>query len=436
MVKCYFVQKLERNLHCARMTKDDLKSTRTSYAGVFFALFVGYCTYTVARRAVVIVTRDLQAQMLLSNSDIGAINSSFSIAYGMSKFFAGVATDLVSPKLLFAGGLFFAGLSNLAFPYSTSLLGFCFFWFLNGLAQGCGWPSLSKIMLRTFPPSIRGSAWGFLTMGGNVGQSISPVALTYLYFQYGWRFAFFVPGIVAMLFAFVSYTLISYQQGSKVGVDADKILKKKSNSTESNEFRTKVLRSRKFWLLIFADVLIYFILKALGDWTIKLVKEDRDYNSIVASTCLSAYETGGVVGTLLTGLISDRLGSRRNLTSFIYSLVLLPALLALYALPKDTPIVAISTALFLIGFGVYGPKTLCGLAVRETHAEAAGTAGGFLGLAGQVGASIAGYPLGIVVDRYGWNSLYYIMIFSSSLVSMLFYALLDKRIVSKKTKTS
>ena len=420
------------------MADDDLKSMRNSYAGVFFALFVGYCTYTVARRAVVIVTRDLQAQMLLSNSDIGAINSSFSIAYGMSKFFAGIATDLVSSKILFAGGLFFAGLSNLAFPYSTSLLGFCFFWFLNGLAQGCGWPALSKIMLRTFPPSIRGSAWGFLTMGGNVGQSISPVVLTYLYFQYGWRFAFFVPGIGAMLFAIISYILISYQQGNKVSFDADKILRKtkKGNSIESNAFRTKVLTSRKFWLLIFADVLIYFVLKALGDWTIKLVKEDRGYNSMVASTCLSAYESGGVLGTLLTGVISDRLGSRRNLTSFLYSLILLPALLALYALPKNAPVMAVSTVSFLIGFGVYGPKTMCGLAVRETHAEAAGTAGGFLGLAGQIGASIAGYPLGVVVDRYGWNSLYHVMIFSSSLVSILFYALLNNRAVSKKTKAS
>ena len=166
------------------------------------------------------------------------------------------------------------------------------------------------------------------------------------------------------------------------------------------------------------------------------MKEDRNYNSMVASTCLSAYESGGVLGTLLTGVISDRLGSRRNLTSFLYSLILLPALLALYALPKNAPVMAVSTVLFLIGFGVYGPKTMCGLAVRETHAEAAGTAGGFLGLAGQIGASIAGYPLGVVVDRYGWNSLYHVMIFSSSLVSILFYALLNNRAVSKKTKTS
>ena len=192
------------------------------------------------------------------------------------------------------------------------------------------------------------------------------------------------------MFSLLFPILISYQQGSKVSFDADKILRKtkKGNSIESNAFRTKVLTSRKFWLLIFADVLIYFVLKALGDWTIKLVKEDRGYNSMVASTCLSAYESGGVLGTLLTGVISDRLGSRRNLTSFLYSLVLLPALLALYALPKNTPVMAVSTALFLIGFGVYGPKTMCGLAVRETHAEAAGTAGGFLGLGGQIGGSL------------------------------------------------
>ena len=77
-------------------------------------------------------------------------------------------------------------------------------------------------------------------------------------------------------------------------------------------FHKEVLLNINFWILIIADILIYFILKAFSDWSIKLLKEDRGFGSMVSSTCLSAYESGGVVGTLFTGIISDYLHSRRN----------------------------------------------------------------------------------------------------------------------------
>lgn len=416
------------------------------YVNVFVGLFAGYCTYTIARRAVVVVSRDLQAKHNLDNSNLGAINSSFSIAYGISKFFAGVATDFVSPSVLFAGGLFFAGFTNVVFPMFSSLYGFCFLWFINGLAQGCGWPSLSKIMLEAFPTSIRGSIWGLLTMGGNVGQSISPLLLSYLYYQYGWQYAFFTPGIWAVGFAFVSYFLIGNKGAGittdpsikKIGKGNDdnlamgkgtvsyntKTSKKMQNEKEiistKNTFQRQVLSNKYFWILILADILIYFILKALSDWSIKLLKEDRAFTPMIASTCLSAYETGGVAGTLLTGIISDNLGGRRNLTSFLYSLVLFPSLLALYIL-DDASSVTISIVLFFLGFGVYGPKTMCGLAVREMcDKQYAGTAGGLLGLAGQIGAAAAGYPLGLAADKYGWNSFNIILIASSATIIFLF----------------
>jgi OPA family sugar phosphate sensor protein UhpC-like MFS transporter len=424
------------------------RSEWKSYVNIFLVLFVGYCSYTIARRAVVIVTRDLQNTYSLNNSNIGAINSTFSIAYGISKFFAGIATDYFSSNTLFAGGLFFAGLTNLFFPMFSSLYGFCFLWFINGLAQGCGWPSLSKIMLNAFPKNIRGSVWGLLTMGGNVGQSMSPLLLSYVYFKYGWQYAFFMPGIWAATFAIVAYIILITSNSNNSNNNAvmepkesKKSPKKKIENTTitttTTTFTQGVLLNINFWILIIADILIYFILKAFSDWSIKLLKEDRGFGSMVSSTCLSAYESGGVVGTLFTGIISDYLHSRRNLTSFFYVLILFPSILALYLLGKDASSITISIVLFSLGFSVYGPKTMCGLAVREMCDEKfAGTAGGLLGLAGQLGAAIAGYPLGLLADNYGWNS-FYILLLSSSIIVILLFGILQYNYVpnnSEETK--
>jgi sugar phosphate permease len=74
--------------------------------------------------------------------------------------------------------------------------------------------------------------------------------------------------------------------------------------------------------------------------------------------------------------------------------------------PSDSPtnLLLLSVALFVAGAGVNGPKTMCGLEVRERFPGASGSSGALLGLLGQLGAAAAGYPLTRVHEAYGgWD---------------------------------
>ena len=142
----------------------------------------------------------------------------------------------------------------------------------------------------------------------------------------------------------------------------------------------------------------------------------------------------------------------RNLTSLLYTALLLPAIAAMVraaclaqrlrelTLPRPvyqmslppsnapTNLLLLSVALFVAGAGVNGPKTMCGLEVREKFpvrdpktldgvrrrdsqeafgidaSQGSGSAGALLGLLGQLGASAAGYPLTRVHESYGgWD---------------------------------
>ncbi len=58
-----------------------------------------------------------------------------------------------------------------------------------------------------------------------------------------------------------------------------------------------------------------------------------------------------------------------------------------------------ATCFFTIGFFVFGPQMLIGMAAAEcSHKEAAGAATGFVGLFAYLGASLAGWPLAKVLD--------------------------------------
>ena len=85
--------------------------------------------------------------------------------------------------------------------------------------------------------------------------------------------------------------------------------------------------------------------------------------------------------------------------------------------------------MFLIGFFIFGPQMLVGLAAAEfVDKKAACTANGFAGAFAYIGAVIAGYPLGIILDIWSWYG-FFVVIFISSI--MLITILLPMRYIKK-----
>ena len=101
-----------------------------------FGLFVGYGLYSLLRKSYSVALPFMRATLSLSKSDVGNIATSFSVAYGISKFIGGVVSDFLPPEAMFSIGLFLTALSNLFFSFSTSTTVLCIFWFFNGTVQG------------------------------------------------------------------------------------------------------------------------------------------------------------------------------------------------------------------------------------------------------------------------------------------------------------
>lgn len=94
-----------------------------------------------------------------SKQELGAIASSFSIAYALSRLVGGVLSDIFPPIELFCIGLSLASLVHLLLPLSSSLLSFCSLWALNGIVQGLGWPSIAKYIISNFDKDSIGNIW-------------------------------------------------------------------------------------------------------------------------------------------------------------------------------------------------------------------------------------------------------------------------------------
>ena len=101
-----------------------------------FGLFLGYGLYSLLRKSYSVALPLMRTTLSLSKTDVGNIATSFSVAYGISKFIGGVVSDFLPPEAMFAIGLFLTALSNVFFSLSTSTTVLCIFWFFNGTVQG------------------------------------------------------------------------------------------------------------------------------------------------------------------------------------------------------------------------------------------------------------------------------------------------------------
>lgn len=82
-----------------------------------------------------------------------------------------------------------------------------------------------------------------------------------------------------------------------------------------------------------------------------------------------------------------------------------------------------SAALVAIGFLIYGPVMLIGVAALDlVPKKAVGTAAGLTGLFGYLGATIAEIGIGTIVHQYGWDAGF-MSIIAAAVLSIFLLAL-------------
>jgi len=103
----------------------------------FAGIVLGYSCFYLTRNSltytapVMVATPSLGIDITM----VGAMTSIFPIAYGFSKFVAGVLGAKLSPGVLLGGGLMATAAVNVMFGFGSSLAWFCVMWGLNGILQ-------------------------------------------------------------------------------------------------------------------------------------------------------------------------------------------------------------------------------------------------------------------------------------------------------------
>jgi OPA family glycerol-3-phosphate transporter-like MFS transporter len=436
-------KKSSRNIFSPAPVKDALPLNRIDpeykrlRLQVFLGIFLGYAGYYLVRKNFSLVMPDLIAQGY-SKADLGFALSGVSIAYGLSKFLMGNVSDRSNARVFLTVGLLlsalitiFMGLSPLAMSSITLMFVLLF---LNGWFQGMGWPASGRVMVHWFSTKERGTKMSIWNVAHNVGGGlVGPLAIAALALFGTWQSKFYFPGMVALVFAGIAWLLIRDTPQScglptieayKNDYPVDYSAKNEEELTARQIFFDYVFKNRVLWYIAFANAFVYLVRYGILDWAPTYLEEAKGFSVKEAGWAYFAYEYAGIPGTLLCGWISDKVfQGRRAPATIIYMVLVLVAVVVYWQNPPGNILVD-NIALVAIGFLIYGPVMLIGVqALDLVPKKAAGTAAGLTGLFGYLGGALfANIAMGFVVDAWGWDGGFMVLI-GACVLAILFTAL-------------
>jgi ACS family hexuronate transporter-like MFS transporter len=173
-----------------------IRSLRWWIAALLFASTV--INY-IDRQTLSLLAPYLKLDYHWTNSDYANIVIAFRVAYSVGQTVFGRLMDRVGTRR----GLTFTVAGYSVVSVLTSLANgfysFAGFRFLLGAGESANWPAATKAVSEWFPSRERGLATAIFDSGSSIGGAVAPFIVFWIYFRWGWRPAFLVPGLLGFL---------------------------------------------------------------------------------------------------------------------------------------------------------------------------------------------------------------------------------------------
>lgn len=372
---------------------------------VFIWLVIGYGFFYTCRLSLSVAKKPMLDEGVLSVEQMGIIGAVLLYVYAFGKFFNGFLADRANIRRFMSTALFCTALVNLAFGATDGFLLFAVLWGLNGWFQSIGSAPSVVSICQWFSNRERGTRYGIWAGAHNLGEGLTFVGTALVVQALGWRWGFWAPGLVCIVIAFCLFAFLSdrprtyglphvadYRKDYSAGKPID---------ASVGAMQLAVLRHPLVWVLGLSSACMYMARYGINSWGILFLQEGKGYSLVEASSAMAAYPVMGFIGAICSGWVSDRFfGSRRNVPTLLYGLLLVSSLVLLYRAPPGH-LWLDAVALGAFGFAIGGLIVfLAGLiAVDIMPKGAAGAVKGVIGLFSYLGAATQDWISGILIER-------------------------------------
>lgn len=351
------------------------------------------------RMALTFLAPFVQADLELSNEELGWANSGLSATWALGAFLIGRWSDLIGKRKPFLIGalLLFSAcsvLSGLAWNFETLLASRI----VMGVAEGPFLPICLAIVAGAAAPTRQALNAGIVqnVFGPIVGTSLASYALVRIATAYDWNAAFFIAGIPGLILALLIWRFI----------DEPPPPPKAAAAPPPGLFPAELLRHRNIWLCALVSVGAVGSIVVGSIFMPLYLDGPRGYDDLTWSNIMAVVGVCPAVGAIVIALLSDRLGRKPPLIAFAFLMTLAPAALLWF----DGPVEILTLLMFVSWMGLGTFPLFMGVIPTETVGRAqAATAMGLVVMVGELTGGVFGPPVaGRLADTYGLDVALYI----------------------------
>ena len=324
---------------------------------IFAATWLCYAGFYFCRKPFYIAKSAVGHALELDATALGLIGSVYLLAYTLGQFVAGSLGSRTGPRVLLLLGMALSAAANLGFGLTNSYATFFVLMALNGLCQATGWSGSVGTMANWFRRKERGTVMGFWATNFQVGGVAANTVAAWVLGHYGYRQSFFA-GAVVLLAVWAFFVFNQRNRPEDVGLPP---LEDPDEAPAGAAEHGGGL-SRAAWTNVLLVGVFYFFVKfirySLWSWAPFLLERNFGMKPDDAGYLSTLFDLAGVAGTVVTGLLSDRLfKGRRAGVSFLMMVVMLVSCGFLYV-AGALSVAAFALCLALVGFTLYGPDAL------------------------------------------------------------------------------
>jgi ACS family hexuronate transporter-like MFS transporter len=317
--------------------------------------------------------------------------------------FAGPGTAIETVAHALIGWI--PGLQTLA----AGLAGFLLLRFVMGLAECGNYTAGIKAVAGLFPAETRGRAGGVFNAGAQFGSVIAPPIVVFLAAHYGWRLAFVIPAIAAMIW--IPFWIQSFPD--KDTFTAIAIKPKTAALAAASAERiplSRLIANHKVAGLFLIRVFSGPITTFYWTWLPLYLRTGRHLSFLQIGFFASVPNLIGMAGNIVGGLFTDRIVRGSSSVDYGRKVAFFCAFL-LGALSMTMPWVSNDyLAVVLMGLALFGNQwvaaTYIGTVGDVVPQQLAGRVNGIAGLGDNGAALLAVLYTGMVVDKFGWTPVF------------------------------
>ena len=294
-------------------------------------------------------------------------------------FLFGLLADRFGRRVPLMANVIYFSIIEVLCGFATSYNVFLLLRALYGIGMGGEWGIGASLAMESIPQRWRGLISGALQSGYSAGYLLAALAYRFVFPGLGWRWMFWIGGIPAILALYIRWH-----------VPESEAWKEHAANSMAAIMRVFAGYWKSFLYLCVMMTLFMFLSHGTQDLYPDFLKTEHHLSPAWVSYMAIIYNIGAIVGAIIFGLISQRVGRRKGiLLALFVSLVIIPA----WAFGHGLAVIA--AAAFVMQVGVQGAWGVVPVHLNELAPDVArGLVPGFA------------YQLGILFAS-GTNSIQY-----------------------------